>query len=417
MRWVLIGYMFLFIHRPFEIWPVLGDLHVERVYMLGALLALAVCSGKKWIPNGQHFAFVAFAAAVVVCWLASPWADKGQEAVENYLKVLVFYLLVVVVVSDEGGLRHLLLGFLAVMAVYMLHSLREFVGGRHVYRMSIMRLIGVDQSMGDPNSFGATIVYALPFVVPFWSSGPSWRMRCFLAGYVALSFACVGLTGSRSSFLGLLLCAGVTILRSRWRWPLLLLAVLAAPALWAALPESLQLRFETIIHPEVGPANAIASGEGRLVGLTTGLELFARHPLTGIGPGAWRPATGHLIESHNLYGQLLGELGLFGALPFAAVLAGFWLNVRAIRTAYRRHPEWDRDFVYHVGGAVGLAVLLLLFEGNFGHNLFRYGWLWYGAFLIIARHCVRRREEGLAPVGDCAGLPYDPNFALAPENY
>ena len=39
MHWMLIGYMFLFIHRPFEVWPWLGELHVERLYML---LTLAV---------------------------------------------------------------------------------------------------------------------------------------------------------------------------------------------------------------------------------------------------------------------------------------------------------------------------------------------------------------------------------------
>jgi O-antigen ligase len=393
MRWILIGYMFLFIHRPFEVWPVLGDLHVERIYMLGALLALVVCPGKRWLANTQHLAYLAFALAVVVCWLASRWADKGQDTVENYLKILVFYLLIVVVVHDEDGLRHLLLGLLAVMALYMLHSLREYVNGRHVYRMSIPRLIGVDVAMGDPNSFGATVVYALPFVVPFWVSRPSWPMRLFLAGYVALSFVCVGLTGSRSAFLGLLLCAMVTAFRSRWRWPLMIAGVLAAPALFAALPSELQNRFETIIHPEVGPANAIESSEGRLIGLTTGLELFAANPWSGIGPGAWRPATGNTIESHNLYGQLLGEMGLLGGLTFAAVLVCFWVNLRRIRAAYRRHPEWDRDFLYHVAGAVGLALFLLLFEGNFGHNLFRYSWLWYGGFLIIARHCIRRREE------------------------
>ncbi len=414
MRWILIGYMFLFIHRPFEVWPVLGDFHVERVYMLGALLALAVYGGKRWVPNAQHFAFLAFAAAVVACWVASPWIDKGEATVENYFKVLVFYLLVILVVHDEAGLRHLLLAFLVVMAVYMLHSLREYVAGRHVYRMSIKRLVGVDESMGDPNSFGATIVYALPFVVPFWVTKPSWRLRWFLIGYVALSFVCVGLTGSRSSFLGLILCAGVTILRSRWRWPLMVLAVLAAPAMWAALPPSLQTRFETIIHPEVGPANAIASGEGRLIGLETGIDLFGRYPLTGIGPGAWRPATGSPIESHNLYGQLLGEMGALGALTFAAVLICLWANVRAVRKAYRRHPEWERDFVYHVAGAVGLAVLLLLFLGNFGHNLFRYGWLWYGGFLVIARHCVRQREE--ADAAACAEPMYDVTFALDTES-
>jgi O-antigen ligase len=304
MRWVLIGYMFLFIHRPFEVWPSLGDLHIERVYMFGALLALVVCPGKKWLGNVQHLAYFGFALAVVVCWMASR-----------------------------------------------------------------------------------------PFVVPFWATRPSLPLRLFLAAYVALSFVCIGLTGSRSAFLGLVLCAIFTVLRSRWRWPLLVAGLLAAPVLFAALPPELQNRFETIIHPEVGPANAIESSEGRLVGLTTGLELFSRNPAFGIGPGAWRPATGNAIESHNLFGQLLGELGLMGGLTFAAILVCFWINLRGIRAAYRRHPEWDRDFLYHVSGAIALAVFLLLFEGNFGHNLFRYSWLWYGGFLIIARHCVRQREE------------------------
>jgi hypothetical protein len=69
-----------------------------------------------------------------------------------------------------------------------------------------------------------------------------------------------------------------------------------------------------------------------------------------------------------------------------------------VRRAYREHPEWDRDFLYHVAGAVGLAVFLLLFEGCAGHNLFRYSWLWYGGFLVIARHCVRQRQaEAYAP--------------------
>src|SRR5262249_59729445 len=117
-----------------------------------------------------------------------------------------------------------------------------------------------------------------------------------------------------------------------------------------------------------------------------------------------RRATGRKLESHNLYGQLLGEMGSIGATAFLAVLLGFWLNLRGVRRAYREHPEWDRDFLYHLSGAVGMAVLLLLFEGNFGHNLLRYSWLWYGAFLIIARYCVQHRVvEQAAAAEESAG--------------
>src|SRR5262249_19576274 len=137
--------------------------------------------------------------------------------------------------------------------------------------------------------------------------------------------------------------------------------------------------------------NAAVSGQDRIEGLRIGLDLWGQFPATGCGPGAWKPATERELESHNMYGQLLGEMGTLGAVTFAAVLLCFWANLRLIRRTYQVHPEWGHDFLYHMSNAIGWAVLLLLFEGNFGHNLLRYSWLWYGGFLVIARHCVQVR--------------------------
>jgi hypothetical protein len=250
--------------------------------------------------------------------------------------------------------------------------------------------------MGDPNSFGATIVYVLPFVIPFWMEQRALRWRLFLGGYVALSIVCIGLTGSRSALVGLLLASLIVIVRSRYRGRMALAALLLTPALWGALPPSLQNRFETIVNPEVGPANAQVSAHGRLEGLLTGAKLWQTNPFTGCGPGAWRPASGSKIESHNLYGQLIGELGSVGVLAFVAVLIGFWVNLRWIRRVYQHHTEWGHDFLSYVAQAIGLSVVLLLFEGNFSHNLYRYHWLWFGGFLIIVRHCVQQRLNALA---------------------
>jgi O-antigen ligase len=210
-----------------------------------------------------------------------------------------------------------------------------------------------------------------------------------------LSGGCVLLTGSRSSFLGLLVWCFYAVLVSKQRWKVLLPLILAAPLVWTVLPPSLQTRFETIIDPSVGPANAKESGDSRLEGLLTGLELFGKNPLSGIGPGVWRVATGRLLESHNLYGQLLGEMGGLGGVTFLLILTGFWINVRWQR---KNNPNSARDgpcFCYEMAMAIGVSVLLMLFEGNFGHNLFRFNWLWYGGFLIIARHCVVQRAEAV----------------------
>jgi hypothetical protein len=391
MPWLLVGYMFLFIHRPFEVWPLLGDLHVERVYMALTLLAWAVSPKKRWLPNPQHAAYCLFALAVVGCWVVSPWMEQGQLVVENYFKIVVFYLLLVTTIGDERGLKIITAGFLAVMGVYLLHSLREYVGGRFTYRMGIARMIGVDSSLGDPNSFGNTILFALPFVPALWTVYRSPAVRVALAGYAGLSVLCILLTGSRSSFLGLLMWGVFAALRSRHRFLWLAALVVFAPAAFVALPESLQTRFETIINPDVGPANAKESGEGRLLGFVTGMELWAANPLTGIGPGAWRPATKSIVESHNLYGQLLGETGSAGGIAFVAILVCFWLNLRRVKRVARCYPEWQNDLVIQIPRAVGVSIMLMLLEGNFGHNLFRHNWLWFGGFLVIARYCLERR--------------------------
>lgn len=392
MHWLLIGYMFLFIDRPFEVWTWLGDLHIERMYMLLTLTAWAIYPGKRWLPNGQHVGYTLFAFAVLACWAISPWAERSQPVVEDYFKIVVFYVLLVTSVRDEEGLKRMVVGFVAVMGIYLTHSLREYIGGRHTYRMGIARMIGVDSTLGDPNSFGAGIVYALPFVTALWRADVGGRRgRWLLAGYAGLSVLCILLTGSRGSLIGLGVWGALLLLRVRRGWLWLLAAAAVAPAVFVALPESLQTRFETIVNPEAGPKEAQTSGEGRIQGLFMGFELWAASPLTGVGPGAWRPATRSPIESHNLYGQLVGEMGTLGAVSFAVVLTGFWVNLRRVRAVRRAYPEWENDLIFQVAGAAGTGLFLLLFMGNFGHNLFRFTWLWYGGFLIIADHCARLR--------------------------
>jgi len=392
MHWLLIGYMFLFIDRPFEVWPWLGDLRVERIYMCFTLAVWAVYPNKRFLPNLQHAAYAALATAVVAAWVMSPWMDKTQPIIEDWFKIIVFYGLLVTTVHDEKALKKMALGFLAVMALYLTHSLKEYIAGRHTFRMGIARMIGVDTTLGDPNSFGASIIYVLPFVAAIWRTGWGGRMGRFaLLGYTGLSALCILLTGSRGSLIGLVLWFLILMMGHRKRFLWLTLFVCSAPAVFVALPDSLQNRFETIVNPEVGPANAKESGEGRIEGLINGLTLWSRNPISGIGPGAWRPATGSTIESHNLYGQILGETGTLGAMAFLAVVGCYIMNLMWVRKVRKAYPEWGNDFVFQIPNAVATSLFLLLFMGNFGHNLFRFSWLWYGGFLIISRYCIEER--------------------------
>src|SRR5262245_7875512 len=148
MLYLLLGYIYLCIHRPFEIWPALGDLRVELIYFSG----MTVCwlaAGKRIRGYTLLMAIAGMGMAFVLSWAMSRWADQAELVVKNYTLVLLFALMIVTTVRDVRGLNALVLVFMAVLTVYMLHSLWEYRGGRHVFRMGIPRLIGVDTTLGD----------------------------------------------------------------------------------------------------------------------------------------------------------------------------------------------------------------------------------------------------------------------------
>jgi O-antigen ligase len=411
MIWLLGGYMWLFVHRPFEVWPSLGALQIERAYMILMLVVWLVTPGKGLAPNRIHAALAAFAAALAATWLLSPWADAPGcgEVVENYFKVVVFYILVITVARDERALRRLVLLYLGAVGLYMAHSLLEFARGRYEWRMGTQRMLGVDVTYGDPNAFAAGLLYALTLSLPIWGERPRRVPRSVLLGFTGLALLCILLTGSRTGFLGACIFAVMALLlavrRKLAALALVGVAGLAGLALLAvALPEDLQNRYLTILDSSRGPQNAQASAQGRWHGLINGLIAWQESPAVGHGPGSFPYATHTNFQPHNLYGQVLSEMGLLGAAALLGLLLCFawnWLEARRLQ----RRVGGPLSLPYQVSRAVGLAVLLLLLLGCAGHNLYRYHWQWFAAFQAIAVHCLRVRAEASARASSYA-LPY-----------
>jgi O-antigen ligase len=414
MVWLLGGYMWLFIHRPFEVWPWLGDLQIERVYMLLMIAYWVVQPNKGWLPNRIHAALAFFLLVVTAAWLISPYAALPgcQSVVEDYCKIIVFYVLVITSVRNPSDLRKLVMLYLVAVSLYAGHSLREYVAGRHQWRMGISRMIGVDSTYGDPNAFAAGLVYAVTMTLPFWSEKPPLWGKSLLLAFTGLAGLCVLLTGSRAGFVGLGL-AGIMALfatgRRKTAIGLLLAAAADVPIVFGFLPEELQNRYLTIIDPSVGPHNAQTSAEGRWEGLMAGLQIWQQNPLLGLGPGSFRAATGRDIASHNVYGQVVSDLGTMGLLALAGLVLCYVINWLEARRHYRAHPDRPRGFDFHVSRAVGLNVVLLLVMGACGHNLYRFHWVWFAAFQAVALHCTRRQAAAAAAEArdDAAG-------ALAP---
>jgi O-antigen ligase len=404
MIWLLGGYMWLFVHRPFEVWPSLGALQIERAYMLIMLLVWLVSPGKTFLPNRIHLALLLLTFGIITAWLVSPYANMPgcADVVENFAKVAVFYFLVITTVRTEKQLRLLVLMFIAAIGLYMAHSIIEFINGRYQWRMGIRRMIGVDVTFGDPNGFASTLLYTFPMLVPFWLERPRRIPRLLIVGFFLAALGCIMLTGSRAGFAGTCLLTAILVVSSVKRkvQAMFLGAVVAGAGfliLCVALPEELQNRYLTLVDSTKGPRNAQESASGRLDGFMHGIRVWEQSPLLGHGPASFAYSTGRGGQAHNLYGQVLSETGVVGAAALLALVVCFfwnWYEARRRALADVTVPLTS-NFAYQVSRAVGINIVMLLVMGWAGHNLFRYNWQWLAAFSTVALACLRVRTTAV----------------------
>lgn len=400
MIWIIVGYMWLFLHRPFEVWPWMGDLRIERLYMIGALVAWLTISQKELVENKHNFAIAMIAFAMIVSTVMSPYIPSPLDSIslQNWLKYLVFYLLVMTSVHKEKDLKILITAFLICFFLYMFHSYREYLNGRYSWAMGTKRMIGVDSTMNDPNAFGASVVYFIPMLLPFVTLIKKKWMYLFVLGYFLLSVRCVQLTGSRTAFVVLgLLVAGLA-LGSKHRMKAIPVLVLGALLVWATMGENLQNRYMTLFDSSLNES-ASESAAGRTQGFQDGILLWQRSPIWGVGPDCHGIAIGSGFLSHILYGQIPGELGTLGILGFLALISCFVLNHLQMSEHYkflaRRGLGAEGLYCYRVSLAVVIGLILLLIFGVGGHNGYRYSWIWFAAFQSVALAQMTRKVDAI----------------------
>ncbi len=122
------------IHRPYEIWPILATIRLERVYVI-FMVVVWLGSGPS-LPRGNrlHWAFAGFILALLASWMATPCGSAGDATAENYLKFAVFYIVLVTTVRSEKDLRQLLTGYLGAMTLWVAHCIREYYNGSATWR-------------------------------------------------------------------------------------------------------------------------------------------------------------------------------------------------------------------------------------------------------------------------------------------
>ena len=177
----------------------------------------------------------------------------------------------------------------------------------------------------DPNRSAMNIGIIVPLAVAFLARKEShwlWRAVCVLSIVVAL--VAIVFTFSRGGFIGLAVSMAIWAMREKKKMRSVLIGLALAVGMMVFAPKSFWERNQTVadIHDD-------ASSMGRVYAWQVTSRISLDKPLLGVGAGAFRyvwadyapPEAHHAYVAHNVFLDVIGELGWVGLL-FFLVFAG-----------------------------------------------------------------------------------------------
>lgn len=394
--WLLLGlFAFVMLAAPHEIWDNLyAFLGAGAIF---ALYALGCADRDKRLEVGRlgpYFAFyLIFITLALVCSLSR------SLSLRFYLFHLTCFFIVLVAVSAVENRRQLraMLIFAAVgVALASLYGCYQgYVGVEVVASQQDLTLNEgmpgrIYSFFDNPNNFAEVLVMLVPLTGALTLNAKGWRGKLLGVLALGLGLGAIGMTYSRSSWIGLVLAVVIFLALMDWRFlpGMLVLGVCAIPF----LPESIWNRILTIGNMKD------SSARYRVAIYEDTARLLRDYGLTGVGLGSDVTKTvfrqyptlydgNYPIHTHNNYFQMWSEVGFFGLLAFLGLILG---QLKEGLQAFRRADRELRRILAAALGAMGgiLVVGLVEYTWFYPRNMFLF-WFLFG---VIAA-CVKLSQK------------------------
>lgn len=334
--------------RPVELFaPGLAEARPMLVLWLAAFGAalFSTLMQRKMALRPVHIGLLfAFVAAIGISRVANGWAGGAIEAISDFSASALLLLLAAMNLTSVRRLQWtlatvalcmLVLAGLSVSAYETGYRVDDFVlrqgtgddadllaagfsgipadddSGQNLWRV---RGLGI---LNDPNDLGQALVMSLPLLALAWRPKRPLRNLLIVAAPMALMLYSIYLTHSRGAVLGV----AVLVLLGLRRWlGNVRTALLGAAGLVVAMGLGLAGGREFSTQEQ--------SASQRIDAWYDGLQMFRGQPLFGVGYGAFTDH--HPLTAHNSFVLCFAELGLFGLLPWVALLVLAWRELSQV---------------------------------------------------------------------------------------
>lgn len=404
-----------------------GVPNIERVtiVVLVAAFALrpALREGVRW-RSPVTVGFTAFAGARLLTGLVAPHGD-----LYGTVKILAFGALTIGVLILAGARSERALGRILLVVVATAATISTFtalktlgIGGtwggfaadviatpeQQQAALRSLEAVGTGAAraagpIGDPNFWAQALVLAFPLAV--WLIRDGWSRAVRVTGLLSGVMIVVGILAAQSR--GGLVAATAALTAwgivegGHFRRVMLLVPLVAALVVVGTGSGLDRFRdLADVTHPAEARDDSI---RGRASEALVAVEMFKDHPLSGIGPGGYKPNYGayapriglddrQVREPHNSYLEMAAESGLLGALAFIGMVAA---GIASAVVAGRRLLAIGDTAGGRLNIAIGAGLLGYAIAAIFLHQAFPQ-YLWLGLGLSAAGYEIARRRTTAA---------------------
>ena len=258
--------------------------------------------------------------------------------------------------------------------------------------------------IGLANVWGQVLVALLPFYVyRLISEKKNPVVKLFMLGAIGANLLAIVLTGSRGTFIALLVITPIILIELKFRFTNLLPIAVAGALILVFLPTTYTNRFVNLLSGQNETGQTITSDEavvGRLEKMRAGIEMAKDHPFLGVGIGNYsvryweyaeklglEPAITDIQseeaqrDAHSLYIEIVSETGIFGLATFL-LFVGFLVvgtfNVLQLTKSSTLDTNW-RFWL----APIMISLIAYLVSGVVLHGVV-FRWFWIIAGLALS---------------------------------
>jgi len=316
--------------RPMEWLPIMAEWPLVDIVVILAIITWVADvhqSGWKLKDSPQNKLMIGLFIAAIASHLMhlDPYFDGARSAFDEFIKILIPYMLVASLLDSPKKIRRLLLVigigilFMSINAIVQIHNPNGGLGIDEASRMPT--IIGNRAKWfgfcKDPNDLALVLVASLPFFIgPIFRKGGfvPFRMLCLLC-LAPVTYA-IYLTKSRGGWLALAVTIGafcaVNFAKKRGKKLAMIVGAVLVIGVVLFAPGRMG-------EYEAGDRSA----RGRFAAWGTGFQMLKKAPLFGVGMDMFDDSKHNDsgLVAHNSFVHCYAELGLFGYFFFIALLA------------------------------------------------------------------------------------------------